>query len=207
MDSKRGLLTRTASTITFDQSGIIGQLPFPSPLKDLVRDYCCGHTLYWRHWYHDVLCGIYERHQPDDTVRSYFLRTGTTTSRLYDERKGEENVTPSVTAEDLVRWEQHRPLKNMIYELLTYILPEGVYDATDETNPMLQLIYQYTGWMYGFRLAQTCSQIRVVSIEHQENALDVMRPDSPPSSSYIPPPLSYYSDVLTHLFWCNSFNK
>lgn len=124
------------------------ECPLPRELKELVFDYSCGSVLYWQHWFHDVLCDIQKIYRPDDTPNTYYKRTRIAHFGLTEYKCTDHTFS-------------HK-LSNIIYEALEDILPE--YDTTTEDgNEMMQLIFEYTGWYYGFRLASERKLICYVS--------------------------------------------
>ena len=66
---------------------------FTLPYRDCTFRFCyindfveyLYHQLYWKHWFHDVMCDIKDIIRVDDDYTSYFIRTGISTSLLYNE--------------------------------------------------------------------------------------------------------------------------
>ena len=119
------------------------EIQLPQPLEGIVIDYISGNQLFWKHYFHDVLCDINEKFRDDDTNDTYFMRThitnGTEVSSSWT------YVMKSNTPKFCNR------INNIIYEILMDILYD--YDTTPDTgNSMLRIVYDYTGWYYGFRI-------------------------------------------------------
>ena len=122
---------------------------FPNVIVRIVADYSHGDQFFWKHFFHDVLVEINLMERDDDSEKSQFYRTGITYPGL-------GGGSPEVNEYPSPRLSMYT--KNIIHSELDHLL--GGYDFDEHFgNSVTQLVYEYVGWEYGFKLAPSCYEI------------------------------------------------